>query len=65
MEKLKIIVDNLHDCEAKSLLFQILLKIESCKQDGIEKEAFTQELESLYDHLLYYKAKETPSYAKK
>ena len=65
MQKVKLVVDNLHDSEARSLLFQILLKIESCKQDGIEKEAFTQELEGLYDHLLYYKAKETSSYAKK
>ena len=65
MQELKFIVDSLHDSEAKSLLFQILLKIESCKQDDLEKEAVTRDLVGLYDHLLRYKAKETRSYTKK
>ena len=65
MQTLKMIVDDLHDCEAKSLLFQILLKIELCKQAGIDEETFTRDLEGLYEHLLYYKAGEISVYAKK
>ncbi|WP_455661664.1 hypothetical protein [Pradoshia sp.] len=65
MQKLKMIVDDLHDCEAKSLLFQILLKIESGKHEGFEEESFTRDLEGLYDHLLYYKAGSSSSFSNK
>lgn len=65
MQRLKMIVDDLHDSEAKSLLFQILLKIESGKEGGFEVESFTRDLEGLYDHLLYYKTGNISTYPNK
>ncbi|MFC7063727.1 DUF1835 domain-containing protein [Halobacillus seohaensis] len=57
IDELKRMVNHLEEEDAKSLLFQLLLRIETFEKQGHQEERFVSELQLMYREFLhYYKA---------
>ncbi|MED4531410.1 hypothetical protein [Metabacillus fastidiosus] len=58
INKLKELVENSSEEEAKSLSFQMLLRINMMEETNFPEEQFTKDLKKIYKDLLNYKSKQ-------
>ncbi|MGG3927137.1 DUF1835 domain-containing protein [Metabacillus fastidiosus] len=59
INKLKELVENSSEKEAKSLLFQMLLRINMMEETNFPEEQFTKDLKKIYKDFLNYKSMQT------
>ncbi|MEC2075360.1 hypothetical protein [Metabacillus fastidiosus] len=58
INELKELLENSNEDEVKSLLFQILLRINRMEETNFPKEQFTKDLKKIYKDFLNYKSKQ-------